>query len=59
MKTKLYYDEGQNTIFRSACMCCLIGLWELKDILILRQNLSKNKLIDENAMTKVHGSLRS
>ena len=41
-------------------MCCLIGLWELKDILILRQNLSKNKpVIGENAMTKVHGSLRS
>ena len=40
-------------------MCCLIGLWELKDILILRQNLSKNKLIGENAMTKVHGGLWS
>ena len=35
----------------------LTGLWDLKDILISRQNRSsKNILVSENAVERVHGS---
>ena len=34
----------------------LTGLWDFKDILNSCQNLSKNKLVLENAVTQVHGS---
>ena len=34
----------------------LTGLWGLKDILKSRQNRSKNKLVRENAVTRVRGS---
>ena len=35
----------------------LTGLWDLKDILISRQNRSsKNILVSENAVKRVHGS---
>ena len=34
----------------------LTGLWDFKDILNSRQNRSKNKLVCENAVTRVHGS---
>ena len=30
--------------------------WHLKDILNSRQNRSKNKLVSENAATRVHGN---
>ena len=33
----------------------LTGLWDF-DILNSRQNLSKDKLVGENAVTRVHGS---
>ena len=32
------------------------GLWDFKDILNSRQNRSKNILVRENAVTRVHGS---
>ena len=34
----------------------MTGLWDLKDILNLPQNRSKNKLVSENAMTRAHGN---
>ena len=34
----------------------LTGLWDLKDLLNSRQYFSKNKLVRENAVTRVHGS---
>ena len=34
----------------------LTGLWNLKNILNSRQNPSKNKLVSENAVKRVHGS---
>ena len=32
----------------------MTGLWNLKNILNLRQNRSKNKLVSENAVTRAH-----
>ena len=34
----------------------LTGLWNLRDIQNLHQNLSKNKLVRENAVTRAHES---
>ena len=34
----------------------LTGSWNFKDIQILRQNRSKNKLVRENAVTRAHES---
>ena len=34
----------------------MTGLWDLKNILDLRQNRSKNKLVSENAVTLAHGN---
>ena len=35
----------------------LTGLWDLTDFLHSRQNCSKNKLVREKAVKRVHGSL--
>ena len=34
----------------------MTGMWKLKDIQISRQNRSKNKLVQEIAVTRAHGS---
>ena len=33
----------------------MTGLWNLKNILNLRHNRSKNKQVSENAVTRAHG----
>ena len=52
------YDEGKLNIVKSSkvsfsgLLVLLSGLWNQKDIINSRQNLSKNKLFCENAMTR-------
>lgn len=56
-------DKGKIKVIKRSKMpllgflVLLTGLWDLKDILISRQNRSsKNILVSENAVKRVHGS---
>ena len=46
----------RSTMPLSGVLVLMISLWNLKDILNSRQNRSKNKLVSENAATRVHGN---
>ena len=53
-------DKGNPTVIKRSKMPFLgvllltTGLWDLKNILNLRQNRSKNKLVGKNALTRAH-----
>ena len=55
------YQKGKNNVLKRQKLSflglyiLLTGLWDLKDILNSRQNRPKNKLVRENAVTRVHG----
>ena len=46
--------RSKSTILRSVGL--LTGLWDLKDLVNLRQNCSKNILVRENAVARANGS---
>ena len=56
------YLKGKRNVIKtnklsfSGMQVLMTGLWDLKDILKSRQNRSKNKLVRENAVTRVRGS---
>ena len=55
-------DKGKPNVIKrstmpfSGVLVLMICLWNLKDILNSLQNRSKNKLVSENAATRVHGN---